>query len=178
MIQPSHPHLVHRVNLASQAQVVVFQAVVPHPSQAHALLPANHALVLHLAAHLAVAHFQVPVAHFHPLALHLVLRVPALHLAIRPLAQAVPVLLFQAHRAVLHHLVVVHLALHPLVQALLRVIQPFLLLVPLAAHLLAVLLHLRARVFRNYKVSIGIRRVMRVGLLLHLWDLALVLRIV
>jgi len=171
--QLSHPHLVHRANLPSQALAVAFQAVAPHPSQAHALLSVLHALALHLVLHLAAAHFQVPAVRFHPHALLSALHVPVLHLAIRPLAQAAPVLRFQAHLVVLLLLAALHPALHPLAQALHPVIQPSLLLVPLAPHPLAVHLHLRVRASRYYKASISILIALRVDGLLRWSVLAL-----
>lgn len=173
MTQPSLLHLVHRANLPSQALVAHGRAVVPHPSPVQALAPAlpSQALVLHIVLHVPAAHFLQALSH------HRVLASPAhaaaLRLAIRPLAQAAPVLLFQAHLVVLLVLAALRLASHHLAPVLHPVIQPSLPLVPLAPPPLAVHLHLRVRASRYYKASISIRIALKAAGLLRWSVLAL-----
>ena len=182
MIQPSHPHLVHRANLPSQALVAHFRAVVPHPSAAQAHPAAHHVQarlvrVLPLVLHLAAAHFQVPLAlsHLrvhasHPLA-------PALHLVIQPLAQAAPALLSQALALRAAAVPLVAPALHLSAVLPHPVIPPSHLPVALAAHLVALHLHLRVKVSKSYREYISIQKPMKAALPLLLWDLEAVWQI-
>ena len=176
VIRPSHPHLVHRANLHSPALAAHFQAVVPQAlaSQAPALLRALH-LVLHPALRVQAL---VPVVHFQALAAlsHLRARashplVRALHLVIQLLAQAVRAHLSQALvlRVAAAHFQVAAAHLSAAHRAL--AIQLSQALALLAAHLAALHLHLRVRASRYCKASISIRKVMKVDILLRLWDL-------
>jgi len=169
--QPVHLHLVHRVNLHSQAHAAHGRAVVPHPSPAQVPVLLHFHLALHLVLRLALSHHLPAVALSHHRVLLFPAHAAALHLAIRPLAQAAPVLVSQAHAAALLLLAALHLASAHRVRALHPVTRPSLLLVPLAAHLQAAHLHLRVRASRYCKASISIPIMTKAAGLLHLWDL-------
>jgi len=173
--QPFHLHLVHPANLHSQAQAVVSQAVVHHPSQAQAPVLLHFRLALHLVLRLALSHHLAAVALSHHRVLVSPAHAAALRLAIRPLAQAAPVLLSQALLVALLVLAALHLVSLHLALVLHPVIQPSHLPVPLAAHLVALHLHLQARASRYYKASISIHQAMMRAILLLLLDLVLML---
>jgi hypothetical protein len=168
----SHLHLVLRVNHPSPALAAHFRAVVPHPSPAQVPVLLHFHLALHLVLRLALSHHLPAAALSHHRVLLFPAHAAALRLAIRPLAQAAPVLVSQAHLVALPLLAALHLASHHLALVLHPVIQPSLLLVPLAAHPLAAHLHLQARVSKSYKASISIQIVSMAAGLLALWDLA------
>lgn len=163
----AHPHPVRAIRLSPPlaAHRAVQVALAPSHHQARLCLIRVRVLVSH---HLAVvpahlAHLRSHPVHrafHHPVAVHL--RAAVLHLvplpslqARRPVTQHFP----QVHRVLVAQVLVVLRSLLVVVQAafpshhqaLLPVIQHFLPVLAQAVHL-----HLRARVFKNYKASIGI----------------------
>ena len=154
--QHSHPHLVHRANLLSQALAAHFQAVVPHPSPAQAPVLLHFLRALRLVLRLALSHHLAAVALSH----HRVLVSPAHPLVARLAIQRFRLVALQAlslRVQVVHRLLAaLHLVLAHRVRVLHPAIQHFHPHVPLTAHRLAVHLHLQVRASRYYRASISI----------------------
>jgi hypothetical protein len=171
VIQHFHLHLALRVNLPSQALAAHFRAVVPHLSAAQAPVLLHFRLALHLVLRLALSHHLAAVA----LSPHRVLLSPAHAAALRLAIQRFRLVALQAVslrvQAVHRLLAVLHLVLAHRVRVLHPVIQPSLLLAPLAAHLVAPHHPLQARASKSYRASISIQIANKMDGLLLLWDL-------
>jgi len=184
----AHPHPVRVIRFSPPlaAHRAVQVALAPSLLQARLCLIRVRVLVSHHPAVVQVHLAHLP-SHPHPLLAAQVVSRPValasqahavlhflrvLHPATLDSLQALVALHSQALRAVRRLLVAAHLPSHHALQALHPVIRPF-----LPALVLALAHHRRARVFKNYKASIGIQIVRTVDIRLVLWDLALVLQI-